>query len=156
MLCWYSNVVCVCVLILCVCVWHVVCVCDIWMRRSFLKWHRSHKWVVHGVRHDSCDMVCATWCATWLVVVCDMTRSYTWHDASICVCCFVFIKSILGSHGPRTWSRRIIQNGSSSHILRARASYPQPTLNPTACVSIYYLICVTSRIHVCDMTHSVC
>jgi len=56
-------------------------------------------------------------CVTWLVHMCDMTHSYVWHDAFICV----------------TW---LIHMCDMTHSYVWRDSF----------------ICVTWLIHMCDMT----
>jgi len=49
--------------------------------------------------------ICATWlasciciCMTWLVHICDMTRSYVWHDSCICATWLVHICAVSHSY----------------------------------------------------------
>jgi len=107
---------------------NVLCVCDLWMRMSFLKWCTQ---VSGGVPRDSCIYV--TWCIHMCVLLC-------------------FIKSILGSHGPGTWSRRIIQKESLSHISRASQGCDMTH----SCVRHDSFKCVTWLLRMCGVTYVDC
>jgi len=70
------------------------CVCRTTTQACSYVWHEGHDsicwtWLILvNMTHSICMMHYDEGmfiCVTWLVHMCDMTRSYVWHDSIICV-----------------------------------------------------------------------
>jgi len=134
------------------CVWH----------DGTYVWHSQSLSVSSCVCHDSFI------CVTWVVHMCDMTRSYMWHDqqhlharfanlmacSAVCVTWLICVCAMTHSHLWRdsltfvTW-RHVCDVTRSTCV-----SAPPISWHAHVCMWNHSCVCVPWRIHRCDMTRS--
>ena len=80
-------------------------------------------------------------CVTWLIHMCDMTRSYVWHDSFICVTWLIHMRNMTHSY---VWHDSFIRVTWLIYMHDMTHSY----------VSDDSFICVPWLIHTCNTSHS--
>jgi len=51
-------------------------------------------WVMSNIGTKYMSQMCEFICGTWLIIICDMTHYYVWHDSFICVTRFIHMLHI--------------------------------------------------------------
>jgi len=85
-------------------------------------------------------------CVTWLIHICDMTRSYVWHDSFMCALWYTAssLSCVCDMTRSCVWHDAFVCVTWLVHTCAMTRSY--------VCHDSF--ICVTWLIHLCDMTRS--